>query len=114
MVNLVYLANIQLKQCLGDRYIPLTLKSEPVVDMPFLSTGRSQLILTQLIRSSTLFEVSVKCFPITSCLKCMVNSYFHLSQKEILADKRINRAQPVLTYHAFQRLLVQNSAGQFL
>ena len=39
-------------------------------------TGRARLIRTWLIRSSTLFEVSVKCFAIISCLKCMVNSYF--------------------------------------
>ena len=35
------------------------------------------LIQTQLIGSSTLSEVSVKYFPIISCLKCTVNSYFH-------------------------------------
>ena len=32
--------------------------------MLFLITGRERLIRTRLIRSSTLFEVSVKCFPI--------------------------------------------------
>ena len=45
----------------------------------FSGTGQ-----TRLIRSSTLFEVSVKCFPIISCLKCMVNSYFHLFRRKSL------------------------------
>ena len=42
--------------------------------------GWARLIRPQLIRSSTLFDVSVKCFPIISCLKCVVNSYFYLFQ----------------------------------
>ena len=38
----------------------------------------------RLIGSSTLFEVSMKCFPIISCLKCTVNSYFHLFRRKPL------------------------------
>ena len=53
------------------------------------NTGRTRLIRTKLIRNSTLFKVSVKCFPIISCLKCTVNSNtvnsnFHLIQSKSL------------------------------
>ena len=47
-------------------------------------TGRARLIRTRSIRSSTLFEVSVKAYPIISCSKCTVNSYFHLFQRKSL------------------------------
>ena len=51
------------------------------------TTGRARLIRTPLLRArliqnSTLFEVSVKCFPIISCLKCMVKSYFQLIRRK--------------------------------
>ena len=71
-----------------------------VVNLPELwLTGRARLIRTRLIRSSTLFEVCVKCFPVISCLKRTVNSYFHLFRRKILANEwlQINRAQPVFT-----------------
>ena len=48
------------------------------------NTGRARLIRTHLIQSSTLFEVSVKCFPFISCLKCTVNSNFHLIRRKSL------------------------------
>ena len=50
-------------------------------------TGRARLIRTWLVRSFTLSEVSVKCFPIISCLKCMVNPYFHLIRSKTLPTK---------------------------
>ena len=43
-------------------------------------TGQARLIQTWFIKNSTLLEVSVKCFPIISCLKCTVNL-------KILSDK---------------------------
>ena len=65
-------------------------------------TGRARLIRTRLIRSSTLFEVFVKCFPIISCLKYTVNSYFHLFRRKSLPTKDLtvvpyvsNANQPV-------------------
>ena len=57
----------------------------------FYDTGRARLIRTRLIRSSTLFEVSLKSLPDSYHLmfKCTVNLnavnlYFHLIQKKYL------------------------------
>ena len=60
------------------------------------TTGRARLIQTRLIRSSTLFKVSVKCFPNISCLKCMVNSYFHLFQRKSLQTNDFELTVPDL------------------
>ena len=59
-------------------------------------TGPAWLIRTRLIRSSTLFEVSVKCFPIISCLKCMLNSYFHLFRRKSLPTNDFKVTMPEL------------------
>ena len=61
-------------------------------------TGRAQLIRTRLIRSSTLFKVSVKCFPIISCLKCMVNLYFHLFRRKSLQMNDFELTAPDLYF----------------
>ena len=59
-------------------------------------TGRARLIQTRLIRNSTLFEVSLECFPIISCLKYMVNSYFHLLRRESLLANDFELTMPDL------------------
>ena len=61
------------------------------------------LIRTQLIRSSTLFEVFVKGFAIISCLKCMVNLYFHLFQKKSLLTNDFELTVPDLYASVVER-----------
>ena len=61
-----------------------------------LNTGRARLIRTRPIRSSTSFEVSVKCFPIIPCLKFMVNLYFHLFQRKTLPTNDFELTVPDL------------------
>ena len=68
-----------------------------MVTLQLLSgTGQTRLIWTRLIRSSAFFEVSVKCFPIISCLKCMVNSYFHLFRRKSLPTNDFELTVPDL------------------
>ena len=69
------------------------------------TTGRARLIRTQLIRSSTLFEVSVKCFPIISCFKGTVNSYFHLFRRKSLPTKDFELTMPLLQFFSKLTLL---------
>ena len=59
-------------------------------------TGLARLIPTRLIQSSTLLEVSVKCFPIISYLKCMVISYFHLFRRKSLPTNDFELTVPDL------------------
>ena len=63
--------------------------------------GRVRLIRTWLIRSFTLFEVSVKCFPIISCLKCTFNSYFHLFRRKSLPMKHFELTVPNLYVYKY-------------
>ena len=70
-----------------------------------ITTGRARLIRTQLIRSSTLFEVSVKCFPIISCFKGTVNSYFHLFRRKSLPTKDFELTMPLLQFFSKLALL---------
>ena len=68
-----------------------------MVTLQLLSgTGETRLIWRRLIRSSTLFEDSVKCFPVISCLKCMVNSYFHLFRRKSLPTNDFELTVPEL------------------
>ena len=61
-----------------------------------VNTGRARLIRTWLIQSFTLFEVSVKYFPIISCLKRMVNSCFHLFPRKSLPKNDFELTVPNL------------------
>ena len=72
------------------------------------TTGRALLIRTRFIQSSTLFEFSLESFAIIfiiiSCLKCRVNSYFHLIWRKSLPTNDFELTVPNLYSDTYPKI----------